>query len=98
MFLITGMEASQFTGLELSADPGKGIAYLSFSIIMLTLMGHLLFNHQMVWVGFNAEDGKILIGGRARKGDFAEQFEQIASALEQSLHGASELAKTGVVT
>jgi len=98
MFIMDGYVAEEFTGLELSSDPGKGIAYASFSLIILTFIGHFLFNHQMLWIAINPEKNKILIGGRARKGDFSDRFEILVDSIEQSLDETGEVTRTGVVT
>jgi cytochrome c biogenesis protein len=84
-FIINGMTAESFTGLEFSWDPGMPIAYVGFAMIILMLLGHLFFNHQMLWIQVNSETGVIQIGGRCRKGDFTDKFDRIVNGIGDQL-------------
>ena len=97
MFLIGGLTAKSFTGLELSWDPGKGFAYASFSMIILTLVGHLFLNHQMIWVVYDESKNEIVIGGRCRKGSYDPIFEGLCNDIEAELEPDLQLAETGAV-
>jgi len=76
-FYLVGMVAPQFTGLELSWDPGLPVAYAAFGLMIFMLMANLYFKHQMVWAHIDEEAGILRLGGRSRKGDFTPAFHVI---------------------
>ncbi len=76
-FFLEGMTAPQFTGLEISWDPGLPVAYTAFALIMVMLVAHLFLSQQMIWVHIDEESGLVRVGGRSRKGDFTERFDKI---------------------
>jgi len=79
-FYLEGMTAPQFTGLEISWDPGVPVAYGAFALMVVMLVAHILFKHQMVWVHIDAEAGLMRLGGRSRKGEFTA-FERLIDDL-----------------
>lgn len=80
-FFLEGMTAPEFTGIEVSWDPGLPIAYGGFALMTLMTLAYVFLRHQMVWVALDAEGGRLLLGGRARKGDFEDVLERIASEI-----------------
>jgi cytochrome c biogenesis protein len=76
-FFLEGMTAPQFTGLEISWDPGLPVAYTAFALMIVMLVAHLFLSHQMIWVQIDSGSGLVRVGGRSRKGDFTERFDGI---------------------
>lgn len=66
-FYLTGYTAPEFTGLEISYDPGIPIVYSAFAMMILMLLAHLYFKHRQIWVQIDGANGRILLGGKARK-------------------------------
>ncbi len=83
-FYLEGMSAPQFTGLELSWDPGLPVAYAAFVLMIAMLIAHLYFKHQMIWVEIDEESGVLRLGGRSRKGDFTAEFEAIIEKIGEA--------------
>ncbi len=84
-FYLEGFKAPQFTGLEMSWDPGVPVAYSAFAVMIVMLVGNLLLSHQAVWAHVDESTGQVLIGGRSRKGDFTPEFEKIIRDIQQEL-------------
>lgn len=84
-FYLEGFKAPQFTGLEMSWDPGVPVAYSAFAVMIVMLVGNLMLSHQSVWVQVDASTGQIIVGGRSRKGDFSPEFEKIIEHIQQDL-------------
>lgn len=82
-FYLTGMVAPQFTGLELSWDPGLPVAYVAFALMIVMLIVNLYFKHQMIWVHMDEEAGILRLGGRSRKGDFTPAFQGLLEKIHQ---------------
>ncbi len=80
-FYITGMTAPEFTGLEISWDPGMPVAYLGFTLMVAMLLLNLLFKHRQIWVASDETAGALLIGAKARKGDLEDEFEGLMKRL-----------------
>lgn len=89
-FYLTGMKAPEFTGLELSWDPGMPVAYAGFLVASLALAAHIFVRHRQVWViRFEAEAGGLLVGAKAASGEMSEEF----SSLLGEIAGPKELTK-----
>lgn len=97
-FYLEGFAAPQFSGLELSWDPGLPVAYASFAVMIVMLVANLLFSHQMVWVHVDEEAGWLIVGGRSRKGDFSPAFDRLVDAIADSLEQREALRQDGLVT
>ena len=80
-FFLEGMTAPGFTGIEVSWDPGLPVAYGAFALMTLMTLAYVFLRHQMVWVAFDEERGRLLLGGRARKGEFTDAFERIVEEI-----------------
>ena len=80
-FYLEGMTAPEFTGIEVSWDPGLPVAYGAFALMALMLSAHLFLRHERVWVHLDESGGRLLLGGRARKGDFTEAFERLVEGI-----------------
>ena len=66
-FYLTGYTAPEFTGLEISYDPGVPIAYSGFGMMILMLLVHLYFKHRQVWVQIDVPNRRVWLGAKARK-------------------------------
>ncbi len=81
---LEGMTAQQFTGLEISWDPGLPFAYGAFAVMTLMLIAHVALRHQMLWVSVQVEpergQGRVIVGGRSRKGEFPN-FDALVRAI-----------------
>ena len=84
-FYLEGFKAPQFTGLEMSWDPGVPVAYSAFAVMIVMLVGNLMLSHQSVWVHVDESTGRITVGGRSRKGDFTPEFEKIVAGIQREL-------------
>ena len=84
-FYLEGFKAPQFTGLEMSWDPGVPVAYSAFAVMIVMLVGNLMLSHQSVWVHVEESTGQLTVGGRSRKGDFTPEFEKIIRDIQQAL-------------
>lgn len=87
-FIITGMTAPEFTGLELSWDPGMPVAYLGFFVAVVSLMANFLFKHRQIWIQFDQDSEKFIIGAKVRKGNMADEF---ANLITQFKHTTKEI-------
>ncbi|MDW8141735.1 MAG: cytochrome c biogenesis protein ResB, partial [Candidatus Bipolaricaulota bacterium] len=61
---LVGMTAPEFTGLQITKDPGRPIVYFGFLFVVLGLLVHLYFKHQQIWVYLG--ENRIILGGMAR--------------------------------
>lgn len=66
-FYLMGYKAPEFTGLEISYDPGIPIVYSAFALMILMLLVHLYFKHRQIWVHIDATNRRVLLGAKARK-------------------------------
>ncbi len=80
-FFLEGMTAWEFTGIEVSWDPGLPIAYGGFALMTLMTLAYVFLRHQMIWVHLDEEGGRLWVGGRARKGDLSTVFQRIVDDL-----------------
>ncbi len=80
-FFLEGMTAPEFTGIEVSWDPGLPVAYGAFALMTLMTLAYVFLRHQMIWVHVDGEGRRVLVGGRARKGDFSEAFGRIVQEI-----------------
>jgi cytochrome c biogenesis protein len=89
-FYLMGMVAPQFTGLELSWDPGLPVAYAAFTLMITMLVANLYFKHQMVWVVIDEGAGVLWVGGRSRKGDFSMAFQSLIERIQSESAGLGQ--------
>lgn len=80
-FFITGMRAPEFTGLELSFDPGVPVAYVGFFMAIITLVTNFLFKHRQIWIHLDSQEGQLHLGAKVRKGEMDEEFETILESI-----------------
>jgi len=80
-FYITGMTAPEFTGLELSWDPGMPVAYTGFFIAIVTLVGNFMFKHRQIWAYLDEQTGVLVLGAKVRKGEMIDEFETLVEKI-----------------
>ncbi|MCI2429279.1 cytochrome c biogenesis protein ResB [Candidatus Acetothermia bacterium] len=92
---LVGMTAPEFTGLQITKDPGLPIVYFGFLLVVLGLSVHIYFKHQQIWVHFG--ESEIVIGGMARNRPraFAQEFERLVNEI-QKIIPKEELCATPV--
>lgn len=89
---IVGMHAPEFTGLQISYNPGLWIIYLSFFLMVLGMVLNFYLPPRWVWVV--AERGALSLGGVGRDnrefmGEFEALVEQVRSDLARSVDAPS---------
>ncbi len=93
---LVGMTAPEFTGLQITKDPGRPIVYLGFLFVVLGILIHIYFKHQQLWVHIG--ESKIFIAGLARNRPraFAQEFERLTEAIRKIAVSKEELCVTPV--
>jgi cytochrome c biogenesis protein len=82
------MHAPEFTGLQVSYNPGIWIIYLSFTLMTLGMFLNFYLPPRWVWAA--AERGKLLLGGIGRDDrEFTGEFEELLAKVRAEL-GAAE--------
>jgi cytochrome c biogenesis protein len=81
---LVGMHAPEFTGLQVSYNPGIWLIYLSFALMVLGMFLNFYLPPRWVWA--QAERGRVRIGGIGRDdrefmGEFETLVEQVRAAL-----------------
>jgi cytochrome c biogenesis protein len=83
---LTDYEATQFTGLQVSYDPGVGWVWAGFLLMSIGLALSLLFTEKRIWMRMTKEEGrwKAQAWGQARRGKiaFEQEFTRVCSELE----------------
>lgn len=80
---LIGMNAPEFTGIQVNYDPGYNVAIAGFVLMMLGILVHLYFTHKQIWVFVDPKEQKLYVGGKARhhsKG-FETEFEQLVKQI-----------------
>jgi cytochrome c biogenesis protein len=80
---LIGMTAPEFTGLQITKDPGRPIVYFGFLFMIVGMLVHLYFKHRQIWVAF--AKGEIIIAGAVRNNlrSFAEEFRRLVEEIRQ---------------
>jgi cytochrome c biogenesis protein len=80
---LVGMTAPEFTGLQITKDPGRPIVYFGFLFVIVGLLVHLYFKHRQIWV--HISESEIVIAGTVRNnlGSFAREFRRLIEEIEQ---------------
>ncbi len=80
---LVGMTAPEFTGLQITKDPGRPIVYFGFLFIILGLLVHMYFKHRQIWV--HVSEGEIVISGTVRNNlrSFAQEFRRLGDEIER---------------
>jgi len=81
---LLGMNAPEFTGIQVNYDPGYNVAIAGFVLMMGGILIHLYFTHKQIWVLVDTSEQKLYMGGKARnhsKG-FETEFEQLVKQIK----------------
>lgn len=90
---IVGMNAPQFTGLQVSSNPGIGIIYASFVVMVIGIV--LNFYMPPRWVWAVSERGRLVIGGVGRDNrEFMEEFDTLLERVHEDLTAASQTPRS----
>ncbi|MFB6286378.1 MAG: cytochrome c biogenesis protein ResB [Candidatus Bipolaricaulia bacterium] len=90
---IVGMSAPQFTGLQVSSNPGIGIIYASFVVMVIGIV--LNFYMPPRWVWAVSERGRLVIGGVGRDNrEFMGEFDTLLERVQEDLSAASQTPRS----
>lgn len=80
---LVGMTAPEFTGLQITKDPGRPIVYFGFLFMMVGLLVHMYFKHRQIWVHITEDE--IIIAGMVRNNlrSFAQEFHRLVEEIER---------------
>ena len=73
--------------LSVQKDPGAGVVYAGFTLLVLTLAGVFLFAHQRVWARIEPRgenEFEVTIGGNTNRNKlgFEDRFRKLVKAVE----------------
>lgn len=93
---LVGMTAPEFTGLQITKDPGRPVVYFGFLFVVLGLVIHIYFKHKQLWVHIG--ESKIFIAGMARNRPraFAQEFERLTEEIRKIAVTKEEICVTPV--
>ncbi len=88
----------EYTGLQVSRDPGVGLIYFAFTIMTLGLYVALFMSHKKIWVSLTPDTSgkrdfvRISIGGSASKNKFSfeKEIEKILSRASRAIEERSK--------
>jgi cytochrome c biogenesis protein len=88
----------EYTGLQVSRDPGVGLIYFAFTIMTLGLYVALFMSHKKIWVSLTPDTSgkrdfvRISIGGSANKNRFSfeKEIEKILSRASRAIEERSK--------
>jgi cytochrome c biogenesis protein len=87
-FFLAGMKAPEFTGLQIAYNPGIGLIYLGFAMMMLGLCMNFYMPPRRLWV--DVKDNHIYLGGLGRDPrEFEPEFEEIVHEYNQKIRYTS---------
>jgi cytochrome c biogenesis protein len=86
-FMVTfeGVSSKEYTGLQVTKDPGVWIVWLGCAIMMLGFVVSFFFSHQRVWA--RLKNTELILAGSANKNlvGFEKRFQQLVSELRTRL-------------
>lgn len=86
---VIGIEAAQFTGLQVKKDPGVWMVYAGFTamLIGIGLAYHTSQRKIWVWAAPRGSSQRVVVAGRANKNSlaFEAEFARLCERLEQDL-------------
>jgi len=88
-FILTfeGMTSKEYTGLQVTKDPGVWIVWIGCSLMILGLIVSFFFSHQRVWVRIpKGSSGEIILAGSTNKNriGFEKTFGELVSGVRSS--------------
>ncbi len=80
---LVGMTAPEFTGLQITKDPGRPIVYIGFLFMIVGMLVHMYFKHRQIWV--HISEGEIVIAGTARNNlrSFGQELRRLVEEIER---------------
>jgi cytochrome c biogenesis protein len=92
-----GISSKQYTGLQVTKDPGVWIVWLGSGLMIFGLIVSFFFSHQRVWVKIPKGDlktshGEIVFAGSANRNRIG--FEKTFHQMTDRVRPASENRKT----
>lgn len=90
---IVGMNAPQFTGMQVSSNPGIWVIYASFVFMVIGIV--LNFYMPPRWVWAVGERGRLVIGGVGRDNrEFMGEFDTLLERVQEDLTAASQTPRS----
>lgn len=84
----------EYTGLQVSKDPGVWLIYLACAIMTVGLYVAFFMSHRKIWIGLFNEKGsiRISVGGSVSKNrlSFEKDIEKLLARLLQTIEGRSK--------
>jgi cytochrome c biogenesis protein len=86
-FTFKGVTQREYTGLQVTKDPGVWIVWVGCILLVLGLMVAFFFSHQRIWVLIPRGKATILVSGTANKNPmaFERRFHRTIAALEREV-------------
>lgn len=83
-FYLVGMNAPEFTGIQVNYDPGMDVAMAGFWLMGFGILIHLYFTHRQIWVHYDQQNKRLYLGGKARQHSkgFENEFEQLVRQIK----------------
>lgn len=80
---LVGMTAPEFTGLQITKDPGRPVVYFGFLFVVVGLLVHIYFKHKQLWV--HISESEVIIAGMVRNNvrSFAQEFAHLVREIER---------------
>ncbi len=80
---LVGMTAPEFTGLQITKDPGRPVVYWGFLFAIVGLFVHMYFKHKQIWV--HIFESEIVIAGMVRNNlrSFTQEFRRLTEEIER---------------
>ncbi len=83
-FTLKGVTQRQYTGLQVTRDPGVGTVWVGCILLVLGLIVAFFFSHQRIWVRIPKGKRSILVSGTVHKNRmaFERKFNRVIATLE----------------
>ena len=83
-FFLAGMKAPEFTGLQIAHNPGIGLIYFGFAVMMLGLCLNFYLPPRRVWAA--VKNNRLYLGGLGRDvREFEPELEAIAQEYDRAI-------------
>ncbi len=83
-FYLTGMTAPEFTGLQIARNPGIGLIYAGFALMMLGLFLNFYLPPRRIWAA--AKENTIYLGGLGREPrEFEPELDEITEEFKREI-------------
>lgn len=83
-FTLNGVTQRQYTGLQVTRDPGVGVVWTGCILLVLGLIVAFFLSHQRIWIRIPKGKPIILVSGAVNKNRmaFERKFNRVTAALE----------------